>query len=101
MGSDCHILGVLKEIRERIGKGIGDDINVVVEEDTEPREVSLPADLAEALAGQPEADTHFKKLSYSHQREYVQWIEDARRPQARHDRIAKTIEMLEKGKKRR
>lgn len=94
MGGVCHVLGILKEIRVRTGKVIGDQIRVTVEEDLEPRTVTVPPDLARALAGDPAARAAFEAYSYSHQREYVRHIEDAKRAQTRADRIAKTLRML-------
>lgn len=101
MGGTCHILGVRKEIREKTGKSIGDEIEVVIEEDTEPREVTVPPDFKQALAGHPEAEAFFQQLSYTHQKEYVQWIEEARRDETRQRRIEQTIELLQQGKKER
>lgn len=100
MGGSDHILGVLKAIREQLGKEIGDVVEVVVEEDTAPREVEVPDDLKAALAGAPGARTAFETLSYSHQREYVDWITQAKRAQTREDRIAKALGMLARGEKR-
>jgi len=98
MGGACHRLGVLKEIRQKIGKGPGDEVTVMLEEDTEPRLVAVPPDLQEALKHNPAAAERFNKLSYTHQREYVRWIEEARREQTRHERVARALEMLEQGK---
>jgi len=96
MGGTCHILGVLKEIRQKIGKGPGDEVTVTVEEDAEPRLVEAPPDLLEALRRSPAAEVRFNKLSYTHQREYVRWIEEAKREPTRRERVARTVEMLEK-----
>jgi bifunctional DNA-binding transcriptional regulator/antitoxin component of YhaV-PrlF toxin-antitoxin module len=101
MGSTCHILGVRKEIREKIGKNFGDEIEVMVEEDTERREVLIPPDLGKAFESNPEAEQFFQQLSYTHQKEYVQWIEEARRDQTRLDRITQTVQLLKQGKKER
>lgn len=101
MGGPCHILGVLKEIREKTGKSFGDEIEVVVAEDTDPRAVTITPDVAQALAMNPEADAFFRQLSYSHQREYVQWIEEAKRDTTRQKRIADMVEMLKQGKRGR
>jgi bifunctional DNA-binding transcriptional regulator/antitoxin component of YhaV-PrlF toxin-antitoxin module len=98
MGSPYHMLGVLKEIREKIGKSFGDEVEIVVEKDVEPREVVMPLDLLEALKGAPEAEASFARLSCTHQKEYVRWIEEAKREQTRKTRIDKAIEMLKKGK---
>ncbi|MCJ7530452.1 MAG: YdeI/OmpD-associated family protein [Anaerolineales bacterium] len=99
MGGPCHKLGVLKEIREKIGKRPGDEVQVTLEEDTEPRVIEVPADLHEALKSSPEAEAFFQKLPYAHQREYVRWIEQAKHEQTRRDRIARAVEMLQQGKK--
>lgn len=101
MGGDKHILIVLKGIREQIGKSYNDEVIVNIEADTEPRVVNIPVDLAEALNADARAKAHFEKLSYTHQREYVIWVEDAKREQTRRRRIAKAIEMLTEGKKAR
>ncbi len=94
MGGPNHLLPVLKEIREKIGKSIGDEIEVEVEEDIEPRQVEIPQDLKDALADHPQALATFMGLSYTHQKEYVRWIEEARRTQTRQSRVAQTVEKL-------
>jgi bifunctional DNA-binding transcriptional regulator/antitoxin component of YhaV-PrlF toxin-antitoxin module len=101
MGGPCHILGVLKEIREKLGKGPGDDVLVTVEEDTEPRVVDVPPDLKEALGKCPKAEAFLQLLSYTHQREYVRWVEEAKRAETRRDRIARAVAMLEQGRNER
>jgi hypothetical protein len=101
MGGPDHMLIVLKEIREVIGKGIGDEVEVTLAEDTEPRDVAVPEDLAAALAVAPEARIFFDGLAYSHRREYVGWIEEAKREETRQRRIAKAVQMLSEGKKQR
>jgi uncharacterized protein YdeI (YjbR/CyaY-like superfamily) len=85
---------VLKEIRERIGKTFGDEIEVILEEDTEPRRVEVPDDFRQALAADPAALAAFQRLSYTHQRETVQSILDAKRAETRQNRISKSVELL-------
>jgi hypothetical protein len=99
MGGPDHLLIVLKEIRERIGKQPGDEVDVVLEEDAEPRVVEPPPDLAAALAPDPDAAAHFERLAYSHRREYVKWIEEAKRAETRAGRIEKAVAMLREGRK--
>ena len=99
MRTECHILGIRKEIREQIGKTFGDEVTVSVEPDTEPRVVEVPAELKKAFQTEKEAKAFFENLSYTHQREYVNWINEAKRDETRHNRIAKTLEMLKKGRK--
>jgi len=99
MGEPCHLLVVLKEIRERLGKEVGDAVDVTVEEDLEERKVELPADFAAALESSPPAGAFFATLSFTRQREYVLWIEGAKRPSTRSERIARSVAMLAEGKK--
>jgi hypothetical protein len=89
----CRALGVLKSIRAELGKGDGDAVTVTVERDAGERTVAVPDDLAAALtdAGLREA---FDALSYSHRREHVNAINDAKKPETRARRITKTIDML-------
>ena len=101
MGTECHLLLILKSIRAQIGKTFGDTVEVSMEPDTEPRLVEVPAELKKLFKTEKEAKASFEKLSYSHQREYVQWINEAKRDETRQARLLKTIEMLKKGRKAR
>jgi len=94
MGSDCHMMPILKGIRAKIGKQPGDEVTVTLELDTAPREVTPPKDFAAAMRAEPAACAFWKELSYTHQREYVQWIEEAKKPETRQRRIGKAITML-------
>jgi hypothetical protein len=99
MGGEHHMLLVLKGIREQIGKTFGDEVKVIVWPDTEPRRVTVPTDLMKELKKDKEAKALFDKLSYTHQREYVRWIEEAKRAETRLGRVVYTLEMLKKGKR--
>jgi hypothetical protein len=99
MGNECHMLIILKEIREQIGKTFGDKVRITVEPDIEPRVVEIPMDLLKELKKDKDAKAFFDKLSYTHQKEYVKWIEDAKKEETRQRRIVKTIEMLKQGKR--
>lgn len=101
MGTECHILGIRKEIREQIGKTFGDEIQVTVEPDLEERVIEIPKDLLKELKKDKEAQTFFDKLSYTHRKEYVTWVTEAKKEETRQNRIVKTIEMLKKGQKAR
>lgn len=101
MGGEAHILIILKEIRQKIGKTFGDEVEIVIEEDSGPRVVEPPQDLKAALESNPKATAFFGQLSYTHQKEYVDWIEEAKRPETRQRRILQALEMLEKGKRER
>ena len=74
---------------------------VELERDDEPRVVDLPADLTGALEGNARAGEAFERLSYWHRKEYVDWIEEAKREETRRRRIASALTMLAEGKTRR
>jgi hypothetical protein len=99
MGSPNHVLLILKDIREKIGKTFGDEVYIELEEDLEQRKVEIPPDLFEAFLANPTAQAFFDRLSYTHQREYVRWVEEAKRLETRLERIRRTIEMLNEGKR--
>jgi uncharacterized protein YdeI (YjbR/CyaY-like superfamily) len=65
--------------------------------DEELRIVEVPDDLAAAFAGDSEARAVFERLSFTHQREYVEWIAGAKREATRTRRVAQTLEMLRDG----
>jgi hypothetical protein len=94
MGTECHIVPILKSIREKIGKGIGDSVDVEVFLDDEIRLVEVPQDVQAALEKNPKAKEKFSALSYSHQREYVLWIDEAKKVETRQRRIEKLITIL-------
>ncbi len=94
MGGPKHILIILKGIREQIGKTFGDEIKVSVELDVEERVVTVPVDLKRAFKSDKEAKVAFEKLSYTHQREYVMWINEAKKEETRARRIAQAVERL-------
>jgi bifunctional DNA-binding transcriptional regulator/antitoxin component of YhaV-PrlF toxin-antitoxin module len=88
-----YMLGIPKEFRDRAGIEAGAHIVVTVEKDEQPRVVTPPEDLVAALkeAGLTEA---FAKLSYTHQKEHVRAIEEAKAAETRVRRIVKAIEMV-------
>jgi len=85
------------ENREAAGVAAGEDITVDLEADTAPREVTLPDDLAAAM--DDEARAAYDRLSYSHRKEWVRWVEEAKKPETRTTRIEKTVAGLREGKK--
>lgn len=89
--------------KNRAGAGVaaGDEVDVEIQLDTEPRTVTVPDDLAAALADDASARAQFEALSYSHQREYVEWIDEAKRADTRARRIAKAARMLHEGRTQR
>jgi hypothetical protein len=95
-----YLVPLSAENRERAGVAAGDQEDVDLELDTEPRTVSVPPDLADALASAPEARQFFDDLSFSQQQWYVIPIEQAKTPETRARRVTKAIDMLREGRKR-
>ncbi|EWM12338.1 YdeI/OmpD-associated family protein [Kutzneria sp. 744] len=85
------------ENRTAAGVAAGDEVDVEVTLDTAPREVEVPADLAEALATDPAARKIFDGLPFTHRKEYVRWIEEAKKAETRQTRVAKTLSKLKDG----
>lgn len=76
-------------------------IKATPQRDKKPKtELVVPDDLAAALAKNKSAAATFDKFSYSHRKEYVEWIEEAKRPETRAKRVGTTIEQLVAGKSR-
>jgi hypothetical protein len=88
------------ENRAKAGVAGGDEVDVEVELDTAPREVTVPDDLAAALAGDDAARDTWDRLSYSNRSWHVLSIEGARTDETRQRRIAKSIEALRAGRPR-
>lgn len=95
-----HVV-VNRAVKTATGVDAGDRVRVRMELDTEPRRVSVPQDLATALAADPAAQKAFASMSFTHRREYVQWIEEAKRPETRTRRIAAAVERAREGKPQR
>jgi bifunctional DNA-binding transcriptional regulator/antitoxin component of YhaV-PrlF toxin-antitoxin module len=92
-------LGLTNAIRSEVGIDPGDDVEITLERDDSPREVDLPAELAEALAGAPDLRERFDGLAFTHRREYAQWVGEAKKPETRLKRAARAVEMLGEGGK--
>ena len=99
MGTGCHILILTQEIRRKLGKSFGDAVLVELEHDLEKREVLIPEDVQNLLAEYPEAQAFFEKLSYTHRKEYINWITSAKREETRAKRVVVFIEKLLQKKK--
>jgi hypothetical protein len=89
-------LAFRREVREAAGVEIGARVAIEVELDTSERVVELPADLAAALAKGGVRDA-FDALSNTHRREYVSWVEEAKREETRRTRLTRSVELLKDG----
>jgi bifunctional DNA-binding transcriptional regulator/antitoxin component of YhaV-PrlF toxin-antitoxin module len=97
-GKPRHMLPLLKAIRERIGKGPGDMVAVTVQRDDSVRTVEIPPPFKAALRKEGLL-AFFQALSYTHRKEYIRWITEARKEETRIARFNKAIAMLQKGVK--
>lgn len=89
-----HLLGLSNANRRAAGVAIGEEVEVELRLDTEPRVVVEPPDFTRALDDDPVARTAYDNLAYSHKREHVRAIETAKRPETRQRRIEKAITTL-------
>jgi hypothetical protein len=96
-----YLVPLSAENRTAAGVAAGDQVDVDIEPDAAPREVDVPADLAEALAGDDAARATFDGLSFSHRKEWVRWVEEAKKPETRATRLTRTVESLRAGKRAR
>lgn len=97
-GQNC--IGLSKAARADLGVAIGDTVSAHIELDTVPREVELPAVLAEALETDPEAKRAFDALAFTHRKEYATWVAEAKRAETRDRRVAQALELLREGRTR-
>lgn len=96
-----YLIPVSAENRIAAGVAAGDEVDVELELDTEPREVAVPADFAAALDDAPDAKRFFDALPYSQRQWFVLGIEDAKTAETRQRRIAKAVERLKEGRGQR
>lgn len=94
----AFMLPVSAEVRRRAGIVAGDQVDINIALDIEPREVAVPPDFAEALDGDTDARRFFDGLSYSNKRRLVISIEDAKTAETRQRRVAKAVATLREGR---
>jgi hypothetical protein len=87
--------------REDAGLQGGETIEVRLDLDMAKREVTPPADLLQALKANPGSLERWRELSYSHQREHVEAIEEAKKPETRARRIEGALRMVQRATRRR
>ena len=94
----AYMVGLSAENRAGSGVGGGDEVDVEIELDTEPREVTVPADFAAALDREPDARRTFDKLSYSNKGWHVLQVDGAKTDETRARRIEKSVRALREGR---
>jgi hypothetical protein len=92
-------LPVNRALRQAAGVAAGDAVVIELEADDQPRTVEPPPALASALAADPEAKTAFDGLSFTHQREYAEWVAEAKREATRRRRVEQATQMLRDGRR--
>jgi hypothetical protein len=97
-GDGAHILVVNKSVRAQAGAEAGDTVLVALDRDVAPRAVDVPPDLGNALL-EGGVTTAFEAMSYSHQKEYVDWSESAKRTDTRVRRIERAGTMITDGRR--
>ena len=95
--SDKKMLAYIKEAKRLNDEGIQKPSKP---KPKGPRELSIPAELAAALKKNKKASATFERFSYSHKKEYVDWITEAKREETKSQRLATTVAWLTEGKPR-
>lgn len=89
-----YMISLSAENRDAAGVSGGDEVEIGLELDTEPREMAGPQDFQDALAAHPGAKDFFDTLSFSKKRYFVDNIESAKTPETRMRRIDKAVTTL-------
>ncbi len=97
-GGGRHFIVVKKSVRDAIGKQDGDTVTIEMDLDSKPVIVPVPSDLVRALKVDRKAREYFDNLAPSHKKNYVAWIEGAKKPETRRSRVNKAVAMLSQGK---
>jgi hypothetical protein len=95
----CHYMAVNRTMREGASCKAGDTVSVVMERDTAPRVVKVPATLKKALARSKTAQANWKKYSFSNQKEMALAITAAKQEETRARRLARIMDIIKTGKK--
>jgi hypothetical protein len=96
-----HMMAVNAQLRQGAQCKAGDTVAVIMELDEEKRTVELPSDLKKIIDRDPKARESWSKLSFTHQKEYVREIEEAKRIETREKRIAAMMEALRNGRRKK
>jgi hypothetical protein len=99
-GRGTHQLAVNKAVQAGAKAKPGERVKVVLELDTKERVVKVPADVTKAISAKPPVKALWATLTPRCREEWVQWIEEAKKPETRSRRIDVTVERLAQGKRR-
>ncbi|GAE01702.1 hypothetical protein CBO05C_1392 [Clostridium botulinum B str. Osaka05] len=95
MGLSCYIIGVTKEIRNKINKTYGDIIKVELQKDEKERIVIVPEEFKVKLSNNKIANDFYESISYSQKRKYIQWITSSKKEETKVKRMEEAIVKLE------
>ncbi|HET6466243.1 MAG TPA: YdeI/OmpD-associated family protein [Nitrospiria bacterium] len=98
MGEGRHFMMVNKEMWEGAKIREGRPVEVVLQKDTDVRTLQVPRDLKTALSQNKNARNLFEKLSFTHKREFIRWVESAKRPETRARRIRNAVTRIAQGR---
>jgi hypothetical protein len=96
-----YLVPLSAENRSAAKVAAGDEVEVELVLDVAPRVVEVPDDLAAAIAEVPAAQSTFDALAFTHRKEWVRWVVEAKKPETRQTRIMKTVEALSAGRRTR
>jgi hypothetical protein len=93
-GDGTHSMMVSQALQAGARASAGDLVAVVMDIDKAERKVEVQEEFRMALKRAPAAREFFGQLSYSRQKEFADWIADAKRPETKSARVGKSIERL-------
>ncbi len=96
-----HMMAVNSELRAAAKCKAGDTVEVIMELDEDKRSVLVPSYLKKIISGDSKASQFWSTLSFTHQKEYVQEIDGAKKPETRENRIARMMDALRKGERKK
>lgn len=99
-GQGSHWLKVTRALREAAGVAVGDTVALEIAPASEAAEARVPVDLRKALAAAPEANAQWFSLTPVARRDWIQWLDSAKKAETRERRIASSCDMLVCGKRR-
>lgn len=91
-----HCIPLRKSNREEAGLEGGETLDVRLDLDTEKREVEPPHDFVQALKAAPPAWERWQEMSFTHQREWVEALADAKKPETRVRRMQNAVDAIGK-----
>jgi hypothetical protein len=100
IGDGTHYMNINKELLAAAKAKAGEEVHVTMTVDKAERTVEIPEELLKSLRKNKAAATFFESLSYSHKKEYTDWIGSAKKPETKLARVEKAIEMLQSKQRR-